>query len=116
MAIVTPTEVEEAAKKERPSEGAGQDLCGLDDQDHPRHEDAGCIEVVKLFLPGGGVRWLAFRRTMDSVPPGSARWVPKLKWWCPISNVYQDEKPAPIRRQHTPTVSVLYRVTKVQRL
>jgi hypothetical protein len=21
----------------------------------------------------------------------------QLKWWCPISNVYQDEKPAPIR-------------------
>jgi SNF2 family DNA or RNA helicase len=56
---------------------------------------------IELFpYQEDGVRWLAFQENnVDSVPPfwKQRQMGSKLKWWCPITNVYQDEKPAPIR-------------------
>jgi SNF2 family DNA or RNA helicase len=56
---------------------------------------------IKLFpYQQYGVRWLAFQENnVDSVPPfwKQRQMGSKPKWWCPITQVYQDYKPAPIR-------------------
>jgi hypothetical protein len=56
---------------------------------------------VELFpYQQDGVSWLVHQENdVDSVPPfwKERQMGSKTKWWCHITNVYQDDKPAPIR-------------------
>jgi hypothetical protein len=103
MAIVTPAEVEEAAKKERiihrkEMEKIFEDSMVKDQVPAMKMPDA--LNVELFPYQQDGVRWLAFQENnVDSVPPfwKQRQMGSKLKWWCPITSVYQDDKPAPIR-------------------
>jgi SNF2 family DNA or RNA helicase len=121
MAIVTPTEVEEAAKKERIVHRKELDKIFADSMTKdqvPAMKMPDALKVKLFPYQEEGVCWLAFQEdNVDSVPPfwKQRQMGSKLKWWCPISNVYQDEKPAPIRGSILADGKcIVYRVTKMQ--
>jgi hypothetical protein len=104
MSIVTPTEDAEAAKKERIVHRKELDLIFADSStlkdQVPAIDMPDALKVELYPYQKEGVRLLAFHENnVDSVPPfwKERQMGSKLKWWCPISNEYQDHKPAPIR-------------------
>jgi hypothetical protein len=106
MAIVTPAEVEEAveaAKKERIIHRKELDQIFADSMlkdQVPAMKMPDALNVELFPYQQDGVRWLAFQENnVDSVPPfwKQRQMGSKLKWWCPITSVFQDDKPAPIR-------------------
>jgi SNF2 family DNA or RNA helicase len=103
MTIATPAEDEEAAKKRRIVQKKELDTIFADSmlKDHvPDMKMPAALKVELFPYQQDGVRWLAFQENnVDSVPPfwKERQMGSKTKWWCPITNVYQDDKPAPIR-------------------
>jgi SNF2 family DNA or RNA helicase len=103
MSIVTPAEAEEAAKKERIIHRKELDVIFADSilkDQVPAMKMPDALKVELFPYQQDGVRWLAFQENnVDSVPPfwKQRQMGSKLKWWCPITNEFQDDKPAPIR-------------------
>jgi SNF2 family DNA or RNA helicase len=106
MSIDIPAEddkTEEAAKKERIVQRMELDKLFADSMLKDQVPDMKMPDALNIELfpyQEDGVRWLVFQENnVDSVPPfwKQRQMGSKLKWWCPITNVYQDEKPAPIR-------------------
>jgi SNF2 family DNA or RNA helicase len=106
MSIDIPAEdekAEEAAKKERIVQRKELDKLFADSMLKDQVPDMKMPDALNIELfpyQEDGVRWLAFQENnVDSVPPfwKQRQMGSKLKWWCPITQVYQDEKPAPIR-------------------
>jgi hypothetical protein len=103
MVIDTSVEDNEAAKKERIVQRKELDKLFADSMLKDQVPDMKMPDALNIDLfpyQEDGVRWLAFQENnVDSVPPfwKQRQMGSKLKWWCPITNVYQDDKPAPIR-------------------
>jgi SNF2 family DNA or RNA helicase len=103
MVIDTSAEDEEAAKKQRIVQRKELDKLFADSMlkdQVPAMKMPDALNVQLFPYQQDGVRWLAFQENnVDSVPPfwKQRQMGSKLKWWCPITSVYQDDKPAPIR-------------------